>query len=190
MSDRVFSPAKLLSAMPKSGGFVRRDYGSPTGGPVQAADDGNPSDAFAAGFDEGHRVASEAAATDRTSLLAMLEKASVLQPEASDELAALIAETVFALVKEIVCSATIDAAALEKRIAAAVALISECDAARTLFLHPEDAALVSGSEIPLTICPDATLARGDLRIDCSAGWIEHGSSIFLDALRSELGAAA
>jgi flagellar assembly protein FliH len=189
MSDRGFAPVNLLSAMPKASGFTRRHFGSPTAA-AMVPDEGSPSDAFATGFDEGHRVASEAAAVDRASLLGLLEKASALQPEASDELAALIAETVFALVNEIVGAATIDTVGIEERIAAAVALISECDAARTLFLHPEDAALVSGSEIPLTIAPDPTLARGDLRIDCSSGWIEHGSSIFLEALRSELGVAA
>ena len=39
----------------------------------------------------------------------------------------------------------------------------------------------------LSIVGDPSLSRGDIRIDCSAGWIEHGTSLYLDALRSELG---
>ncbi len=57
----------------------------------------------------------------------------------------------------------------------------------TLCVNPDDVALLDGFETTLTIVGDPSLPRGDLRIDCSAGWIEHGTSLYLDALRSELG---
>ena len=96
----------------------------------------------------------------------------------------LIGETVYRLVTDIVGKAEIDADCLSRRASAAAALIAECDNARTLCVNPDDFPLLEGLRTSLLIEGDASLARGEIRIDCSAGWIEHGTSLYLDALRS------
>jgi flagellar assembly protein FliH len=183
MSDANIAVLNLMSAVPKATAFSPRLFGQHH----TAASAVGEADAFSAGFDEGYRVASEAATIEREALLALIAQAEAFQPEASDELAAMIAETVCLLVQEIVGNAALDRTLLEQRIAVAVALISECDTARSLHLHPEDAALLQRCALQLEIVADSSLARGDLRIDCSQGWVEHGSSIYLEALRKQLG---
>jgi flagellar assembly protein FliH len=186
MSDAAFARVDLRDALPRRSDFaplplVFKQASAVSASPPESVD------AYARGFDEGHRVASEAFATDRQHLLSLLAKAETFQPEASDELAAMIAETVFRLVAEIVGSVEIDRALLDRRIDEAMKLIADCDAARTLAFHPDDLPLLANAGLTLDLIADPSLARGDLRIDCSSGGIEHGNSIYLDALRSELG---
>ena len=144
-------------------------------------------DAYARGFAEGHDAAEARFAEERESLRALFASANALAPEPSEELAAMIAMTVERLVTQIVMNATIDAPALTARIEHAMTRITEADAARTLWLHPDDIALLDGFDPGLALCADATLERGALRIDCSAGWLEDSRSNHLDALREALG---
>jgi flagellar assembly protein FliH len=185
MSEPTVAVIDMISAMPRAAGFNRRQFGTAAVAPIGEGE--REARAFAAGFDEGHRVANETAVADRDALLALITKAEILQPEASDELSALIGETIFHLVTEVVGTAPVDRVLIERRIAEAVALISECDRAHCLFLHPDDLALVKDSDLSLQPVAAPDLARGDLRIECSQGWIEHGSSIFLERLRSQFG---
>ena len=152
-----------------------------TDAPSAAVDD------YGQGFENGLRAGEEAFAIERASLLALVEKANALRPESSEELALLIGETVYRLVSDIVGQVDIDRDCLARRATAAAGIVAECDNARTLCVNPEDVALLEGLETTLTIVGDPSLPRGDMRIDCSAGWIEHGTSLYLDALRSELG---
>ncbi len=146
-----------------------------------------PADEYGAGFEDGRRASEEAFAAERASLLALLAKADALRPEPSEELAMLIGETVYRLVCDIVGQVEIDRECLARRARQAAAIVAECDNARTLCVNPDDVALLDGLDSALTIVADPSLPRGDLRIDCSAGWIEHGTSLYLEALRSELG---
>lgn len=185
MSDAAFAKVDLLSALPKAAPFrplLAHALRKPASDTVQHA-----ADAFSEGFAAGHRTATEALSEECAQLRALLTKAEALQPEASDAVAALIAETVLRLVTDIVGNAPVDQALLETRIAQAMAVITECDAARALILNPDDASLLNNSDIPLPICSDATMARGDLRIECASGSIEHGVSHHLAALRLALG---
>ncbi len=149
-------------------------------GPSNAIDD------YGLGFENGRRASEEAFSVERTALLSLLEKANALRPEPSEELALLIGETVYRLVSDIVGQVEVDRDCLARRASAAAAIVAECDNARTLCVNPEDIKLLDGLETSLTIVGDPSLPRGDLRIDCSAGWIEHGTSLYLEALRSEL----
>lgn len=144
-------------------------------------------DDYGQGFENGRRASEEAFAIERAALLDLMEKANALRPEPSEELALLIGETVYRLVSDIVGQVDIDRDCLARRARAAAGIVAECDNARTLCVNPDDVALLDGFETTLTIVGDPSLPRGDLRIDCSAGWIEHGTSLYLDALRSELG---
>lgn len=146
-------------------------------------------DPFQCGLAEGRRLAAEEFACERQKLLALLASADALQPEPSDELAVLIGEAVELLVRQIVADVTIDAEALGKRAAQAAALVAECDAARTMWVHPDDYVLLDGECAVIPLKADPAAERGSIRIDCSAGWIEHGTALYLDQLRIDLGLA-
>jgi flagellar assembly protein FliH len=143
-------------------------------------------DPFSLGYDAGMRDAAARFAEERDQLRTLMTNISSLQPEHSEELGLLIAETVSSLVTEIVGHLPLKKEALLKRVHQAVSIIADCDKAQVLRLHPHDALLCEGDSISLTIVPDDALKRGDVRIDCSAGWIENGTSHFLETLRAQL----
>ncbi len=144
-------------------------------------------DIFAIGYDAGMKAAEARFAPERAALKQLVAAAAALQPEPSDELAVLIAETVEGLVTKIVGAVELDRAELAERAQRAAALVGDCDNARTMWVNPEDMALLEGADLPLALCADNAAARGSIRIDCSAGWIEAGTALYLDALRVELG---
>jgi flagellar assembly protein FliH len=143
-------------------------------------------DPYERGLADGQALAEAIFAVERAQLKALIKAAEAFQPEPSEELAQLIAEAVYSLVRQIVNNAPVDGEWLKQAALDAANSISDCDAARTAWLHPEDVALLADTQLPLTLMGDTTVPRGSIRIDCSAGWIEHGRSIYLDALRSAL----
>lgn len=195
MSDPAVRSIRLVDAAPRRSGFVlgsfaRSSLNVPLGSnPLSGVAGEHPAtaDRYTQGFDDGRRATDEAFSTERAALLSLIEKANALQPEPSEELATLIGETVYRLVTDIVGQVAIDRDCLARRAAAAAGLVAECDSARTLCVNPDDLPLLEGLDTALTLTGDASLSRGDMRIDCSVGWIEHGTSLYLDALRSELG---
>lgn len=196
MSEVGVRSIRIVDAAPPNNGFVPGSFvrmGHSTSvngihnGRETSGEQGPGVDRYAEGFEAGRSAAAETYAIERASLLKLIEKAGCLQPEASEELAVLIAETVFRLVTDIVGTVNVDRECLARRASAAASLVAECDNARTLCVNPEDLTLLDDLDTNLTIVGDPSLARGDIRIDCSAGWIEHGTSLYLDALRLELG---
>jgi flagellar assembly protein FliH len=135
---------------------------------------------------DGQELAAAAFADERAQLCALLNAAENLQAEPSEELAQLIGDTVFRLVRQIIEAAPVDADWLQAQAQKAADVISECDAARTAWLHPDDAAIIDTATFPLSVIVDPAAERGTIRIDCSAGWVEHGRSNYLDALRVAL----
>lgn len=193
MSDQSFAPTALAMAMAKPGGFrplsfdpaVRARETADAVPPPAEAEPGE--DPFEKGLAEGQRLAEAAFAVERAQLLALVAGAEALQDEPSEELAQLIAETVERLVRQIVESAPIDAEWLQTQADIAAAMVAEADKARTLWVNPADAVLLSGSGIALPIEADAAMMRGTVRIETSTGWIEHGRAVYLDELRAALG---
>ena len=143
-------------------------------------------DSYARGLADGQELAATAFAGERLHLRALLNAAENLQAEPSQELAQMIGETVFRLVRQIVETAPVDAEWLHAQAQKAADVISDCDAARTAWLHPDDAALIDTATFPVPVMADHAAQRGSIRIDCSAGWVEHGRSNYLDALRAAL----
>ncbi|SKB41599.1 FliH/SctL family protein [Sphingopyxis flava] len=199
MSDRSietgFAPIALTAAMARSSGFRPRSF-EPAMTVAEAPQEvsepaaSEPAqDPFALGLAEGQRLAEAAFAAERHQLLALVAAAEALQDESSEELAQMIAETVERLVRQIVAAAPIDAAWLTAQAETAAAMIAECDKARTLWVHPADAALLVDSPLTLPVEADPSMMRGTVRIETSAGWIEHGRSVYLDELRAALGRA-
>lgn len=197
MFDTIVRPVRIAEATSPRTAFVPVSFVRPSLR-TTAADHGTfdnageplaSIDRYSQGLADGRRAAEENFGAERAALLGLLEKADALQPEPSEELATLIGETVYRLVTDIVGRADIDRDCLARRATAAAGLIAECDNARTLCVNPDDLSLLEGLDTTLTLSGDPSLPRGDMRIDCSAGWIEHGTSLYLEALRSELGVA-
>jgi flagellar assembly protein FliH len=141
---------------------------------------------FAQGFEQGRRAAEEQLAQERDALRKMIQQLDVLQPEPTNALALLLAETVDRLVRQIMGTVEIDGALLTARAEAAAALIgAETEPAR-LRVSPADVALLDGARIPVDIVGDPTLVRGSLVLETGAGWIEDGPAVRLDRLRAEL----
>ncbi len=202
MSDRAaepgfvpaaFAPVTLADAMARSSSFRPLSFAGPAREPDAGhADPADPADLdlddpFARGLAEGQRLAEAAYVAERHQLLALLAGAEALQDEPSEELAQLIARTVERLVHQIVANAPIDAEWLQAQAQTAAALVADADKARTLWVHPEDAALLVDCPMPLAVESDPAMMRGTVRIETSTGWIEHGRAVYLDELRAALG---
>ena len=203
-----FEPVNLAQAMAHSSGFRPYHFGlaedavedishaeammladepaydAPPPPPLMPEPEDDP---FARGLAEGQRIAEAAHQVEREKLLSLISNCQALQDEPSEELAQLIAETVERLVRQIVETAPIDAAWLKSQADVAAAMVAEADKARTLWVHPADAALLYDAELKLPVEADNKMMRGTVRIETSAGWIEHGRAVYLDELRAALG---
>ena len=109
-----------------------------------------------------------------------------MQPEPTQALAALLAETVERLVRQIVGAVEIDQAALLARAQAAAALIGEETQPATLRLHPTDMARLAGATLPVATAADPNIPEGSVRLETSDGWIEDGAEVRLEKLRAAL----
>jgi flagellar assembly protein FliH len=195
MSDRAAETTaiSLAQVMAEARGFRPLHFGGAPAAQAMAAEPAfapEADDPFALGLAEGQRVAEAAFAVERSQLLALVAGAEALQDEPSEELAQLIAETVERLVSQIVDNAAIDAEWLQAQAETAAAMVAEADKARTLWVNPADAVLLMDAPIALPIEADASMVRGTVRIETSAGWIEHGRAVYLNELRAALGGEA
>ncbi|MBB6426481.1 FliH/SctL family protein [Sphingopyxis sp. JAI128] len=194
MSDRSaetgFTPVSLGEAMARNSGFRPLSFAPSRFADqteLESAVEVDVDDPFARGLAEGQRIAEAAFVAERHQLLALLAGAEALQDEPSEELAQLIAETVERLVRQIVATAPIDADWLRAQAETAAAMVADADKARTLWVHPDDAALLADGPLTLSIESDPAMLRGTIRLETSTGWIEHGRAVYLDELRSALG---
>jgi flagellar assembly protein FliH len=142
-------------------------------------------------FDEGYRLGQQDAgnsfAEERARYRALISACEALQPEPSEALALLIAESVELLVRMTVGEVEIDRDTLLSRARRAAALAGDLDGARLLHIHPDDLALVGAKSLPLAVVADASIPRGSLRVEHPAGSIEDGVAVHLEALREQLG---
>lgn len=150
-------------------------------------EDAPEADQYALGFEEGQQMATAAFEIERAALMKLIANANALQSEPSEELAVLIGEAVDGLVSEIIGNAPVDRDWLNIHARRAADMVAECDSARTMWVHPSDLPLIDSNLISLTLMADPEAERGSIRIDCSTGWIEHGTALYLDELRTELG---
>ena len=181
MSD--MTPLRLFELLPRRTSFQPRHFEPGTTSSSMARGD---HDDFAAGFAEGQRLAQELFAAERQQLLDLIRNAEALQSEPSEEVAVLIANAVERLLTQLTGQSIPDRAWLEAQVARAVELIQETDAKRRLRLHPDDAALLVDVDLSCAIVADPALVRGEIRVECSNGWVEHGIPVNLARLRTEL----
>ncbi len=183
MFDAHSASIPLVQACRADTGFTPTSYPAPHAKLAEA----DPVDPYQRGLEDGQQIARAAYEGEIAHLNTLLAATNALQSETSEDLAILIAETVEYLVREIAGRTAIDRERLMERIEAAVSVIADCDAARTLWLHPDDAALIDQGKITLSISLDPAAPRGSVRIMCAEGSIEHDTASFLDALRTQLG---
>ena len=143
-------------------------------------------DAFARGFDEGQRVLLEAVQQERDALAELAGALEVLQPEPTAALAAMLADTVDRLVRQIVGEVTLDEEMLIARCEAAAALIGDEVKPSSLRLNPLDAERLGAAILPVTMIADESVAPGMLLLETAQGWIEDGPAVRLERLRAAL----
>lgn len=143
-------------------------------------------DAFAQGFDEGIRVASENFVADEEAGVRLAAALELVVPAANGALSTLISAAVMRLVTQIVGEAPVDVELLAKRVGAVAAFIEDGQSRQRLHVHPDDIALLQGREFGLELTPDAAIGRGSVRLDTADGWIEEGPDVQLSRLRAML----
>ena len=143
--------------------------------------------AFAAGREAGLQEAADVLMHERAAMQAIVAAAEVLRPEPTGALAALLAETVERLVRQIVGSVEIERETLLARVEAAAHLIGEETAPAVLRLHPHDLERLDGAALPVPARADPSLDPGTLRLETARGWIEDGPAVRLERLRAALG---
>ena len=143
-------------------------------------------DAFAEGFDAGMRIATENHAADAEASIRLAQALEQLVPAANGALSEMLSAAVIRLVTQIVGEAPVNADLLHQRVEAVAAFITEEQERSALSLNPEDIPLLAGREIAWRIQPDASVARGCVRLDAGDGWIEHGPDVQLPRLKALL----
>lgn len=191
MSDISINPIAITDTAIFSNGF-RPLFGSDdiAAGNSSTASSANETAAdqgYDRGFADGEKAADAKFGEDRAAIQQLIANLQSHESEPSEELGQLIATTVEALVRQIVGTFEPDADWLQDRINVATGLIADCDAARTIALHPDDFALLGHDAAGGNLIADPAIDRGSIRIDCSQGWIESGHALYLDELRIALG---
>lgn len=146
-----------------------------------------PADEYARGLADGQQLAATAFAEERLRLKNLLASAAALQPTDSSAIHDLLLRSVERLVTSIVGQVPTDTDWLHVQITEALDAAAKIDAARKLWLHPDDLALVANTAFSVEMHADPSLCPGSMRVETGSGWVEHGRMVMLDALRTELG---
>jgi flagellar assembly protein FliH len=181
-----------------SGGF-RSLYSAPPGAQTEAMRHANAVfeeeqdpleqariEAFTLGFDEGSRIAGEAAAADVEAMTRLAESLEMLAPAPSGMLSTMLSATVVRLVQQIVGEVEIDIERLLQRCDTVAAFMETDDQKGALFLNPEDIPLLEGHEVGVKLVPDPSMQRGCVRLETADGWVEDGPDVRLARLRALL----
>lgn len=153
--------------------------------PIDPVDQAH-ADGFAMGFEEGSRIAAEAAADDREAQIRLAEALEQLSPASSGTLATMLSATIVRLVGQIVGQVEVDVDVLRARCEAVAAFIDENDAKGALHLNPADLPLIAGANVAVQVVADPQLRRGCVRLDTADGWIEDGPDVRLSRLKAML----
>jgi len=191
---------------PSAGGFTARDAGDTGGFSAWAQSDGGQPDhgfyanasndvadaealiaqGYADGLNEGRRLAMIEMEEERSALQRLAAGIECLNPQGSDGLAAMLANSVKRLVTQIVGEVEINADTLAERTQAVAAMIAEETAPSRLRLHPTDVIRLQGANISVEMVGDPMLAPGTIVLDTGTGWVEDGPHVRLEKLRAQL----
>ena len=143
-------------------------------------------EAFAEGFEQGRQTVIAEFARDREALAELIRSAEALQPDNAGPLAAVLAETVTRLVRQIVGEVAIDAKTLVERATAVAELVTAESGPARLRMNPDDIAMLQGVDFGLPMWPDHNLVSGQIVLETGEGWIEDGPQVRLAKLRAQL----
>lgn len=148
------------------------------------------SDAFARGFEEGRKSAMIEAAENAAREDAARERlgAQLMTIGSEDErrLSQRLRDIALALCSETLAPIALDEAALNRRIAACLAMLREAEE-RVVHLHPDDIAFIDPELAgTLTIRADPALERGEVRVESADGGVEHGPTTWRKAIAEAL----
>ena len=143
-------------------------------------------DAFTQGFDEGVRTTRAEIEADRAAHLRLALSLEQLQPQSSGALSALLSTAVLRLVRQIAGEVEVDVDLLAKRCLAIAECIEEEVGQPSLYLHPDDIALMQAKGLPVRLLADPEMLRGSVRLETADGWVEDGPEIRLSRLQGLL----
>lgn len=143
-------------------------------------------EAFAEGFEQGRQAVMMEFMREREALAQLIRSAESLQPEPSGPLAAVLAESVIRLVRQIVGEVQIDPVMLKTRAESIAELVTAESGPARLRMNPDDMAMLDGVDLGLPMAPDHHLASGTIILETGEGWIEDGPHVRLAKLRSQL----
>ena len=171
------SPARPIHFSPEGGGAGSSDrlFPDPDGDPLRDA----WADGHAAGLAQGADVAVTRCAAD------LAEQLRALAVGREEGLAERLHVTVVALARQLLAEAPFDEAALERRIARALALLGDTPPLRCR-CHP-DAVATARSLLPgVMVEPDPSLAPNEVRLATEAGGLADGPEEWAAALTDAL----
>jgi flagellar assembly protein FliH len=140
---------------------------------------------FLQGFQEGERVAREAAEADNEARILLANAVQHVAQSGEGTLAAMLSQAVLRLVGQIMGEVAIDEAVLKERCAAVAACI-DSDESHVLEVNPEDMHLLEEVATGVTLTANPDLPRGSVRLATADGWVEDGPDIRLARLKALL----
>lgn len=141
-------------------------------------------EAFVQGFQEGERVAREAAELDNAMRAELAQAIALLAQGGEGTLATMLSQAVIRLVTQIMGEVPIDEQLLTERCQAVAACIESDDARTVLEVSPDDLPLLQKEKIGVALAANPDLPRGSVRLATSEGWVEDGPDVRLDRLRA------
>ncbi len=140
--------------------------------------------AFVQGFQEGERVAREAAAVDNGARLTLAEALQGVVRADEGTLATLLSQAVIRLVGQMMGEVAIDEALLRERCAAVAACLDSDTGKAVLEVNPADVPLLDEEALGVALSPNADLPRGSVRLATTEGWVEDGPDVRLSRLKA------
>jgi flagellar assembly protein FliH len=140
---------------------------------------------FLQGFQEGERVAREAAEADNAARVLLANAVQHVAQSGEGTLAAMLSQAVLRLVAQIMGDVAIDEAVLKERCAAVAACI-DSDESHVLEVNPEDIHLLEEEATGVMLTANPDLPRGSVRLATADGWVEDGPDIRLARLKALL----
>lgn len=142
-------------------------------------------EAFLQGFQEGDRLAREAAEADNEARILLANAIQHVAQSGEGTLAAMLSQAVTRLVGQIMGDVAIDETLLQERCAAVAACI-DSDESHVLEVNPEDLVLLEEQAAGVTLTANPDLPRGSIRLATADGWVEDGPDIRLARLKALL----
>ena len=138
------------------------------------------------GFADGLAKAETAMRGQLAAMQKLLVEANALQIEPTAEIAQMICDLVERLVTPICEKMPVTRQWLLRQIDKAMPHIAECSEAQTLWLNPDDAALLDGVDFAFDVQTDPMMPRATLQIRSSTGYLETGISPFIQQMHDAL----